>query len=434
MAAIKKEIKKWSYEYIYIFVMIIYMARLTPETSRMTTGGLVNNLVGFFIPIILTFILIRKNKISLKNKRLIILLSITLLWSILITIKYNAFNRSNFSYMFFVFYPIIMAFIHVKVYGKKLFILYEDIFVLLCKIDLVLWFLCVIFNGPARSFFSLFPQVTFGPHFLYIFHFMDGYQYTYGIMRNSGFSWEPGRFAIMVCLAILINLLRNGVKFRKNRNMWILLFSLATTMSTTGYATVIILYTLFYIKSYNFKNIFILLFIILPITIGLMQLDFMSKKIGERVKIEELNDKLQYSAIQHAKMGDTEHLVSLDRFQSIFWEYQNFLSDPLLGYSNDLNNSFFRKNITEVYTLTGGLMKVISQFGIFLGCYFYFCLFKSSIRISNEFEHKHSFAIFILILLSSISYPIFANPIYMAIWFYGVFEKENKERSSLRRL
>ena len=55
-----------------------------------------------------------------------------------------------------------------------------------------------------------------------------------GAYRNCGFTWEPGGFACFLILAIIINLASNKFKIR-NKSLMILILSLITTFSTTGY-------------------------------------------------------------------------------------------------------------------------------------------------------------------------------------------------------
>lgn len=129
-----KKIERWSYEYCYMVIMVIYMAQMTNETSRMI-GGLSGNPISFFFPIVLTIILLKRNPISFKHKALFKLLSIVTIWCICIIIKEKLYSIQELSYIFFFYYAIIIAFIHCQVYGKRMFYLYEDIMKLFLPID-----------------------------------------------------------------------------------------------------------------------------------------------------------------------------------------------------------------------------------------------------------------------------------------------------------
>ena len=57
------------YEYLYLFVMVIYMAQMTSETGRMV-GTLSGNPILFLITIVLTIILLIRNPISFLHRKL----------------------------------------------------------------------------------------------------------------------------------------------------------------------------------------------------------------------------------------------------------------------------------------------------------------------------------------------------------------------------
>lgn len=397
---------------------------MTPDTSRMI-GQISGNPIPFLIPIISTIILIKRNPIKWKNSRLWNLLIIFSIWTFFIIFKYEDLSSQFLSYIFFLFYSLIISYIHIKVFKEKLFSYYENIIVLFAKISLVLWLFSIIVPSIATSIFHLFPETRYGNNFLYVFNWMspEEGQYYAGIMRNAGFSWEPGRYAIMLCLAILFNLYNNGIKFKNNKNIIILLFALITTQSTTGYMIVLLLYIMFYINKISHTTLLKILFVIIPIIVAIMQLDFMSEKIKDRADIATANEEFfQYEAY-HSKNGGLETHISLDRFQSIYFEWNNFIHDPLLGYSNDTSKSWFSKNFISDYSLTGGLIKIFSQFGLIMGIFIYYILFKSSKYISNQMKYKRNFTLLICLTLSSISYPIFGIPIFTTFWLYGYYKQ-----------
>lgn len=403
--------------------MIIYMAQATPETSRMV-ASLSGNPIPFLIPIVLTFILCRKNPITFNNKKLFIVIILYLIWAICSLVKYGIYTTEELSYHFFMIYAIIIAYIHNKVFGYKIVPIYENIMVFLCKIAVWLWAISVLV--PASSFiFRLFPETTYGNSVLYLFTWMDpakGQVYS-GILRNAGCSWEPGRFAVMVTLAIFFNLCQNGIKFKKNKNIWWLIIALVTTQSTTGFASALILYTIFLIKKFNLKYIFILVLVMVPIIYGLFQLDFMGDKITDRLTnaqdVSRLYEQFDY---HNAKEDESTYLGSIDRFDAMAFEWINLIHDPILGYSRNFKHSFFYTDITTNYALANGLVKILSSYGIFLGLFFFLILIKSSFRLAKDSREKRAIGLFLILCLSAISYPILSIPVFTTFWFYGYFK------------
>ena len=115
------------------------------------------------------------------------------------------------------------------------------------------------------------------------------------------------------------------------------------------------------------------------------------------------------------------------------FEWINVKNDPILGYSRNPEHSYFRMNISNNFVLANGLVKILGMYGIFLGIYFYYILFRSSIKIAQDSDEKRGVALFILFCISSISYQILSVPIFTAFWFYGFFTKSSNAILSTRK-
>ncbi|MBR4131180.1 MAG: hypothetical protein IKU02_09735 [Bacteroidaceae bacterium] len=416
------------FEYFYLFVMVIYMAQMTTETGRMV-GGISGNPIPLLIPIVLTIILLIRNPISFKDMKLWALIGILGAWTLAVCYKFHDFSSSNLSYYVFLFYAIIIAFIHIRVYGRDLFPIYEHIMVVLSLISLIIWGFAVLMPSSTTDFFRQFPETNYGNNLYYLFNWMDPEkgQISGAIIRNAGCSWEPGRFAIMLIPAILINLSREGISFIDNKKIIILLLALISTMSTTGYSIVFLLYVLFWFERLNAKSILSFIFIVLPLAAYLFSLDFMGGKIQNKVNYEGLTRERVHNINYNAKEHGEEYLGSLDRFESAYFEWINFRKGPILGYGRNTEHSWFRQIISKNLVLTGGLVKIPSQFGIFVGLFLYAILFYSSRKISLTFWHQRQIAFAVALLLSSISYVIFCIPIFTTFWLYGLFCYEEDE-------
>lgn len=415
------------YEYLYLFVMVIYMAQMTPDTGRMV-GGLSGNPIPLLIPIVLTIILLIRNPISFAHNKLWMLVGIMLGWSVAVCYKFHDFSPANLSYCIFLIYAIFIAFIHIRVFGRDLFPIYEHIMVVFSVISLFLWGISVVIPASG-AFFHLFPETANGNNFLYLYNWTDPAKIqVYGdLVRNQGCSWEPGRFAIMLIPAILINLSREGMVFRGNKKILILLLALASTMSTTGYSIVCLLYVIFLLTNANPTRVLVFTFILLPLTVFLFSLDFMGNKIQDRANFEGLTRERMKGINYNAKEHGDEYLGSLDRFESAYFEWINFRQEPFLGYSRNTDHSWFKQNISKNLVLTGGLVKILSQYGIFVGVFLYILLFYSSYKIGRASWHQNKFVYAIILLLSSVSYLIFCIPIFTAFWLYGLFCFEEDE-------
>lgn len=409
------------FERIYFFVMLIYAAQMTPETGRMLQE-ISGNPIPFLIPIIFTVILLIRNPISYKDKSLWVVLGCTSLWTVASLIKHNTFTTQELSYYFFLYYALIIAYIHVKVFGSSLPDMYENAMTFVAKITLPIWFLCLLFPSTTQSFFEQFPETIFGHNFLYIFNKINPEEWEgigYFFLRNAGFSWEPGRFSIMLCVAILFNIYRNGVTFVHNKNIYWLLAALISTQSTTGYSIVLVIYVAFTLSKISIKNTFIIA-IMIPLIYYIFSLDFMYRKMAEHVeKTEKTEQTIKYQSTK-------SETIALDRLPSFLIQYSGFLEDPLLGHSRNMGNSKVYSYLPDNIQLTGGLMLMFSMYGIFMASFYYGILIYSSIIFGRQYQ-KNRFVFAICYLLCTFSYPLFCVPLFTAFWFYGLYYTKQEE-------
>lgn len=426
MLGLKKNLVS-SYDYIYMIIMVIYMGQMTEDTARMV-GGLSGNPIPFIIPIITTLVFTVNHHISFRNKNLWVIICLFLVWSFAVVIKKTLFSTQELSFYFFLFYAIIVAYVHVQGFGQKLFPCFEEVMVLFCKIAFVLWTLFNIFPSVASLLMHQFPETVNGNRIWYVFNWMDPAKLQ--IYRNAGLSWEPGRFAVMILPAIAINLSRNGIKFKSNSNIIWLLLALVSTMSTTGYVTGLLLYSLYYVKTINIKTAAMYLLVFVPIIYFLSSLDFMGEKLRKRFDVQTIVDERMVSIDYVNTQSDyDEYHASLDRFESIYFEFiYNIPHDPLIGYGKNTAHSYYSEKISKAFTLTGGLLKLVGQLGVPLGLYIYVLLYKSSVAISEESNEKRKWAIFLVLIMSSVSYVIQFIPIYTAFWFYGLFKDTSPKK------
>ncbi len=428
MVSLFKQDKIRTFEYFYFFVMVLYMAQIDSNTSRMI-GTLSPPYFPFFLPIILTIVLLDRNKVRFNDKRLIKITLTFAIWTILLFAHKRTYGSDQYSYYFFLFYSIIIAYIHIQVFGRKICTLYEHIMVRLCLISLILWGIAVLYPGSA-SFFRNFPETATGRNVLYVFKWLDSTIreqdiVNNGILRNAGCSWEPGRFAIMVLLALYCNLTRCGIKFKGNISGVILLLAMISTQSTTGYVGTIVLYSFFALKKFDLKYILAFCIFVVPISYQFLQLNFMQEKIEEQLDIDDdlirINKSMDY--VNKVKESN-EYTGSLARFPSMYFEIINIEHDPILGYGKNVGKSYFSQRISGNYLLTGGLLKIFGQYGIPLGLILYLILLQSSRALGRELNVRKS-ALFVIMLISLTSYSFFTSPIFMAFWFYGLFRKED---------
>lgn len=420
------------FDYLYMIVMLIYMGQATPETRCMISGNIFQEFIPIMIPIVLTGILIYFHKIAFDNVNLQKILGLFFIWCLLTAIKYGYGLGSHqaVGLSFFLFYAVFIAYIHIRVFKKNFFCIFEHAMKYMCLLSMLLWILYLVFPGFFSAIFHASSEVTYGNNFLYLYTWMDPSQgqVYYDIPRNAGFSWEPGRFAILICLALSFNILRTNWSWRNNYTLWIFLCTLLTTFSTTGYMIAIIIISLWLLQKkgggYKFLFFIVLAFSVYTYT----SIDFLGDKIDEQTNFQDMMFKVDEQINSSNMLGEEEYFASLDRFSALYFELQNILHDPILGYSQITTNSFFYQNISTNLRLTGGLLKLFGWFGIPLGLILYIILYNSSKKIAYDYGYSGiaGWLVFICMLLASVSYSIYGVPILTTTWYYGIFSKKHE--------
>jgi hypothetical protein len=229
-----------------------------------------------------------------------------------------------------------------------------------------------------------------------------------GLTRNSGFSWEPGRYACMLIVAIFFNMARTGFNLKRNKGLWILLAGLLTTQSTTGFISLlIILIHLLFNK--NIKYALAYLVLLIPLSIAIYNLPFVGEKINKLIDTDSTMEKVD----QDLEIDEDRNYVP-QRFDGLAFEFLNILNDPIFGYGNDVENSYVKNNISAALVLSNGVLKVLARFGLIVGAIFYLLLYKSSRLISKFYGIKGGIFFMLLYISISISYDFILVPFFLA--------------------
>ena len=393
-----------------------------PFTNSM--NGYTGSPLGFALPIIMTIILLARNKVNFKNNYFLTVIIIHTLWALL---QYLINNRFNVTYTFFTYYCIALAYIIISVFNTKIFYLYEDIVTKLSVAAIVGWLFMITVPDVLGA---LIDQLKMTPGDIYILRGnilvfsmtnSDVYQAyeLWGLTRNSGFSWEPGRYASMLVVALFFNMARTQFSFSKNKGFLILFFALLTTQSTTGFISLAFLVIMFLLNKNIDQKIFYLALLI-PLAIAVFSLPFIGEKITSLMDREATMEKIEEDLIARDQINE-EGAYTPQRFDGLSFEFLNIINDPILGYGYDAEDSFVVTSISDKLVLSNGLLKVFSRFGIIIGVLFYFALYKSSKWFSNFYNIKGGVLYMLLFISISISYDFTLIPFFLAVTMFGLF-------------
>lgn len=217
------------------------------------------------------------------------------------------------------------------------------------------------FYGKAMSFLSVFSLVallvyTFFPAIIRSFPIADQTSYlvsynlffsvvtqTGGILRNYGIFWEPGAFAVFLCIALWSELF-----FQKTNIKRVVLYVLTiiSTFSTLGIlcSFVLVIAYLLHNKSINktVRNLVILMFFVAILWVAFFGERFIYEVFG---KIASMNDS------------------ATTRWNSFYYVGELFLSAPFLGVGISDFLAFSDVNLSGMATFT--FMNCLAMHGIF---------------------------------------------------------------------
>ncbi|MDP4267476.1 MAG: hypothetical protein Q8880_08590 [Bacteroidota bacterium] len=342
------------------------------------------------------------------NKKFIVFSFFYFIFSFFIAIKLHDYKGVLKEFFSFYLGFILLSYVILKVTGKKFFQYYEDIIYKLALISLPLYILQLLI---PHTFFTInkFLQSTFkfldtgGAQYSnsFIFTFRDPHW-----MRNCGFMWEPGAFGAVLALAAIFNLIFN--KFRANFKLLIIIIAMLTTISTTAYINLVILFSFWVINTAKVKNIIIFLSFISIIGIIGFQTEFGYKKV--LLQLDSIEKDMMHVGNSIINNSDSEGLT-LDRFASLVYDFQFIQDNYIIGIGlndEELNNY-------GSFTRTNGLSDYIVKFGL-VGLFFLIINMNKSFRLISEHNKVKGSAIFIILIIS-IS---FSNPILLTILFISL--------------
>jgi hypothetical protein len=405
------------FDYFFVLILIIY-AGYANEYIRVLS--IQEHPMVFLFTIFITVILFLKHRVVF-NKNFFLLLLFFLVYFLAITYKYNSFHPSiliGYYSKFFIVY------VTVKALKLRLMVIYELLVFYLAIIALLMWSVQIVLGGDTLlGYFSMVPGIEEFSHVTgdglnAIFYTVQPTTASilYGFMppRNCGFAWEPGGFAVYLCLAIFINLFMLEANKNTSKRLLVLILSLLTSQSTTGFIILIII-LLFYFYNKKLKT-FILAFPVIIIGLVLVfSLPFMSDKIMHLIQ-----DANEVEIILEAGYG-RESSLTPQRFSSFMIAFKNFLHDPVLG-TGGFANAKWTDRIGVNVTVISGIGTLLTDFGLVGFLFFVLQTLRTSFYFSRQFKYKGGVLFFLIILGIAISYGILEMPLIMSLWIFALFE------------
>ena len=114
--------------------------------------------------------------------------------------------------------------------------------------------------------------------------------------------------------------------------------------------------------------------------------------------------------------------ITPQRFTGLYLDLQNWLHDFWLGYNLN-QDSYAEKIMFNGYSvwLSNGIIQIFSKYGLFIGLFFYWQLFKSSIKLSQDFNYKGTLIFALTFILINISYDFWSSAITLHYVLYHIY-------------
>jgi hypothetical protein len=273
----------------------------------------------------------------------------------------------------------------------------------------LIFFLLVNIIGLTNPQFKISEDVT-----SYII-----YSTAYHPNQNMGMFWEPGAFAGIITLCLVLNF-NNLLFYWKNSRfkLIVIIIALLSTQSTTGYITLFIILLFYFIKKINSFVVFFIMPIVLLVSFYIYNnTDFLNAKLSD-----------QYSAAQTQNIGE----LSNTRFGSIVFDWYYIKKHPLIG--NGMNEKtryadhqylFAGSKGEDVIGSGNGFSNFLASMGVFFMFGYFFLLYKSFINSGIIY----TVVCLLVIFLNLQGEQWFNFPIYLGLPFFGLFKKYDKKLS-----
>lgn len=348
---------KWIYIRNYLIVILMILSSKTVYFGLIYVRLTYLALSGICV-ISLIFSIHHKTKIKLDNLIVLFVIFVEMTMQFL---AYNDQLSSSFIHTFVVTYlPFIISFFCTALLTKESYLIkYVNVLIVISLVSLVCFSIAVLNPELAWAFIT---KTEFNNS---IYNISPFYTWGWGIhvfARNSGPFWEPGAFQGFIIMAVLFMLFTPGKHKHVKFKMFVLLATMITTGSTTGYILTIVVLFIFHKR---FEKLFLedrslrgknwIKFVVVIMTVGVLFYIVLSNNIS---------DKLVNTNIS----GMTRKYDFLNGFNVVF-------DHPFIGYS------FTNARITRLGELgmttdiSVGLSSLLFTCGIPFGLYYLWRLY-----------------------------------------------------------
>jgi hypothetical protein len=271
----------------------------------------------------------------------------------------------------------------------------------------------LVFYLVVNIFTVSLPYISLGPEVKsYIIY---GTSFEGHMSKNAGMFWEPGAHAGILTLCLGLNLKNLNFYWKHYRSQLIIIIAtLLTTQSTTGYLVGFLVLLFYFYKPKNFS----ISLLILPFLIGIGLYLYKSTEFLKE-KIES-----QYEKSTYQEVGD----FSNTRFGSLIFDWHYIEKHPLIGNGFDERIRYqdhlylFRGAKGDVIGSGNGFSHYFASMGVFFIIGYFVLLWRASLENGKQF----ALLIIFIVLLNLQGEQWFNFPLYLGLPFL-IFVQKKKE-------
>ncbi|CAG2534477.1 hypothetical protein MAR621_00721 [Maribacter dokdonensis] len=376
-----------------------------------------SNLAWFGFEVFMIVVALSFNRIKKKDVQFFILSSVIYFIYILFRFKLNQLPIDYFkSDVFYFFKFVLTSYLFCLILKERALYYLIKVISHLALISIVFYVLQFYQDGAiVKAIGKAFESITVETFSLRYTNFLIFTYDTIHYYRNSGFCWEPGAFGSFLTLALMFNFLIND--FKLNKEALIITLAILTTVSTTAYLGVFLLFFLRYRVLNRGSKIAIIIFAVI-FALAIPNVPFLGEKVVEIYEqdIRDLKELEQLSVYYE----DVERQIPLNRFSSVIFLYEQFNWKLFLGVSNQYDEYYINEFNVNI---SNGIMDFITKFGLvglMVLLYRYGKLCRGYLR-KTEYV---CYSILILLILS-FGEPILMLPICVIFIFLPTFKKQD---------
>ena len=395
---LKKHLGEELYSYFIIFFLIYLEWGYEPVIAKNISGT-----IKTILMIVSVLPLCFFENFKMKKKSIILLFYLTII------ITLSAMRDAEIGNSILLLVPIFCAFILNSFFKEdKIINIFCNVITFLAAYSLIVYIIAWIAPSIVTSF-PILPNAYSTPiHNLGLSVVPSGVS----IIRNYGIAWEPGAFAILLCLAIYGQIV--GSNSLNKCKIIINILALITTFSTMGFAVlaIIMITTRFRtqsVASHSYSNILLLL-----IVFGISCL-----LLASSIEIYEVT----FAKLSGISLEEENPETTQARLNAIIYPGVAFLSSPFWGVGYD-DFSIINKTVCN-NVATNTIINWFAIFGLTIGLPCIYCYINALMKVSNYLKLGFILKIILIIgfvLLISTESLLRISLVYVII-FYGCFYK-----------